>query len=78
MTEKENQRRMKPSANRKQEAETDDQRPLASADDKEADDKEAWIGRQLRAVYDETLHEPIPERFLELLDKIDKKDPDSK
>jgi len=29
------------------------------------------IGRQLRAVYDEVLHQPIPERFLELLSQLD-------
>src|SRR5690349_9494363 len=28
------------------------------------------IGRQLRAVYDEVLHQPIPERFLELLSQL--------
>jgi hypothetical protein len=29
------------------------------------------IGRQLRAVYDEVLSQPIPERFLELLNQLD-------
>jgi len=29
------------------------------------------IGRQLRAVYDEVLHQPIPDRFLELLSRLD-------
>ena len=29
------------------------------------------IGRQLRAVYDEVLQQPIPERFLELLSQLD-------
>ena len=29
------------------------------------------IGRRLAAVYDEILHQPIPERFLLLLDQLD-------
>lgn len=41
-------------------------------------DKKEWIRQQLRAAYDETLKEPIPERFLELLDQIDKNDPEPK
>ena len=34
------------------------------------------IGRQLRAVYDEVLHQPIPDRFLELLSRLDEIDPE--
>jgi hypothetical protein len=30
------------------------------------------IGRQLRAVYDDLLSQPVPDRFLELLDQLDK------
>lgn len=30
------------------------------------------IGRQLRAVYDDLLSQPVPERFLELLEQLDK------
>lgn len=37
-------------------------------------DKEDWIGSHLRKVYDEALSEPVPERFLDLLKEIDKKE----
>ncbi len=30
------------------------------------------IGRQLRAVYDDLLSQPVPDRFLELLEQLDK------
>jgi hypothetical protein len=36
--------------------------------------KEDWIGAHLRKVYDEALSEPVPERFLELLKEIDRKE----
>lgn len=42
------------------------------------DDKEDWIGRQLRDVYDKTVNEPIPDRLLDLLKQIDKKDSEGK
>jgi hypothetical protein len=29
------------------------------------------IGRQLRTVYDDVLNQPIPDRFMELLKKLD-------
>ena len=31
------------------------------------------IGQELRAMYDEVLQQPIPDRFLELLEALDKK-----
>lgn len=31
------------------------------------------IGRQLRAVYDDLLNQPVPDQFKELMDKLDKK-----
>jgi hypothetical protein len=31
------------------------------------------IGRQLRAVYDDVLKQPLPDRFRELLEKLDQK-----
>jgi hypothetical protein len=31
------------------------------------------IGRQLRAVYDDVLNQPVPDRFRELMDKLDEK-----
>ena len=36
--------------------------------------KEDWIGAHLRKVYDEALSEPVPDRFLALLKKIDQKE----
>ena len=33
------------------------------------------IGRQLRAVYDDLLSQPVPDRFLELLEQLDKGKP---
>lgn len=36
--------------------------------------KEDWIGAHLRKVYDEALSEPVPDRFLDLLKEIDKKE----
>jgi anti-sigma factor NepR-like protein len=36
---------------------------------------QAHIGRQLRAVYDEIAHQPVPERFLALLEELERKQP---
>jgi hypothetical protein len=36
--------------------------------------KEDWIGAHLRKVYDEALSEPVPDRLLALLKKIDQKE----
>jgi hypothetical protein len=33
------------------------------------------IGDQLRAMYDELMQQPVPDRFRDLLDKLDKQDP---
>lgn len=41
---------------------------------KGAPGKSDWIGAHLRKVYDEALSEPVPERFLELLREIDRKE----
>ena len=30
------------------------------------------IGRQLRAVYDDVLNQPVPDRLLELLERLDR------
>lgn len=38
------------------------------------DDVMTTIGRKLRAAYDDILEEPVPDRFLNLLDELDKKD----
>lgn len=36
--------------------------------------KQDWIGANLRKVYDEALNEPVPDRLLALLEKIDQKE----
>ena len=36
-------------------------------------DLQAHIGRQLRAVYDEVVNEAVPDRFLRLLEELDRK-----
>jgi len=33
------------------------------------------IGRRLKAMYDDVLNEPVPDRFLDLLAKLDRKEP---
>lgn len=38
-----------------------------------AADLQSHIGRQLQAVYDEVLHEPVPDRFLKLLQELERK-----
>lgn len=35
-------------------------------------DMQAFIGRQLRAVYDDIAKQPVPDRFLELMQQLDK------
>ncbi len=39
-------------------------------------DLQAHIGRQLRAVYDEVVDEGVPERFLRLLEELERKTPE--
>ena len=34
-------------------------------------DVQAYIGRQLRAVYDDVAKQPVPERFLDLMKQLD-------
>jgi len=36
-------------------------------------DVQGHIGRQLRAVYDEVVREPVPDRFVKLLEELDRK-----
>lgn len=36
-------------------------------------DLQAHIGRQLRAVYEEVVNEAVPDRFLRLLDELERK-----
>jgi hypothetical protein len=40
--------------------------------------KEDWIANQLRRVYDDALHEPIPQRMIDLLNALDADDEDQK
>lgn len=37
-------------------------------------DLQAHIGRQLRAVYDEVVNEAVPDRFLRLLEDLERKE----
>jgi hypothetical protein len=46
----------------------------ARAGQKKPAGKEDWIGDHLRKVYDEALSEPVPDRFLDLLKEIEKKE----
>jgi hypothetical protein len=39
---------------------------------------QAHIGRELRALFDEIVHEPVPDRFLQLLQALEAKKTDSK
>ena len=36
-------------------------------------DLQAHIGRQLRAVYDEVVNEAVPDRFLQLLEELERR-----
>ncbi len=71
--EHEQRERMKLSAARKLDSNEPDRDPTILPSE-----KEKWIGRQLRQVYDKALNEPIPERFLDLLKQIDDKDSEAK
>ena len=51
--------------------------PPPDEDENGTSQKSDWIGANLREVYDETLNEPVPDRFLEILNKIEKKARDS-
>ena len=37
-------------------------------------DVQSKIGQQLRAMYDEVLNQGVPDRFVELLDRLDKRE----
>jgi hypothetical protein len=51
--------------------------PPTGADDRDASmkshptDVQDHIGRQLRALYDEVASQPVPDRFMELLNRLD-------
>ena len=40
-------------------------------------DVQAYIGRQLRAVYDDVVKQPIPDRFLALMKQLEEQTPGS-
>ena len=47
---------------------------VASAGDKGVEAAiQAYIGRQLRAVYDEVANEPVPDKFIDLLNELERK-----
>ncbi|WEK51710.1 MAG: NepR family anti-sigma factor [Candidatus Kaistia colombiensis] len=39
------------------------------------EEKEDWIGRQLRRVFDNALNEPLPDDIMSLLNRIDDETP---
>ena len=49
--------------------ETDDAADLSPADKKRMTDQ---IGRQLRGMYDGLLNQPVPDRFMELVGRLEK------
>lgn len=50
-------------------ADIDQPRPKGSSSIKE---KERWIGKQLRQVYEVALREPVPDHLVDLLKKLDR------
>lgn len=46
-------------------------RPTRSTNPKEPSDLGEQIGEQLRGLYDDVLNQPIPDRFLELLNRLE-------
>jgi hypothetical protein len=43
---------------------------------KRSPDIKDHIGRQLRALYDEVANQPVPDRFMDLLNRLDEKSRD--
>ena len=67
-----------------------DKKPISNPSDKSGRDKgsaasiddeiQNHLGRQLQSIYDDVLHQPVPERFMNLLRELDeaaKKNADS-
>jgi hypothetical protein len=53
--------------------------PVQEASDIAMDaELQAFIGRQLRAAYDEVLNEPVPDRFRALLEQLDQAEPEAR
>ena len=46
---------------------------ISAENQSEALKKSDWLGEKLREIYDETLSEPVPDRFRELLRELDEK-----
>ncbi|MFM8701020.1 MAG: NepR family anti-sigma factor [Hyphomicrobiales bacterium] len=49
------------------------QSPAVSKGDRRKPSFQDHIGQELRAMYDEVLQQPIPDRFIELLKALDEK-----
>lgn len=49
----------------------DDVPAPATGDPARPADVQAYIGRQLRAVYDDVVKQPIPDRFLDLMKQLE-------
>jgi hypothetical protein len=47
--------------------------PTGSAEKANTADLQSLIGRQLRAVYDDIAKQPVPDRFIELMQQLDTK-----
>ena len=52
---------------------SEDERSGRVAGDPPVTDVQAYIGRQLRAVYDDIAKQPIPDRFLDLMRQLETK-----
>lgn len=47
--------------------------PPATRDARLESDIQAHLGRQLRAIYDEVAAQPVPDRFMKLLQQLEQK-----
>ena len=47
-------------------------RPAGSQGDQRAVDIQAYIGARLRSAYDDVASQPVPDRFLQLMQQLDK------
>ena len=57
----------------KPEAQAVSQEQPSSAQQAAPADMQAFIGRQLRAVFDDVAKQPVPDRFIELMKQLDSK-----
>ena len=74
MAKRDTSKRNKAPAMMSEQARTGDSTGSAQdADAKLGNDVQRFIGDQLRAVYDEVLKEPVPDRFVKLLEELERK-----